>query len=306
MVDLRSLDIRHLAAIDAVASAGTFAGAAQQLGYTQSAVSQQIAALEQMVGAPLFDRPGGPRPARLTSLGELLAERAHELLVRVDAIGEEIERVRDGRAGTLGIGTFQSVSAVVLPPVLSRLNDRFPHLRYRIVNADNDASLLASLESGEADIAFVGADAPNVAVEPVLADPWVLVAPLGRFSNGPVTVTELIDEPLVGQQLDTWQRQCETELRVLGVEPNVVFRSNENTTMAAMVRAGIGVAVLPLLAVDAAGLSLHRLEPPLSDRQILLARRTDRTIPASVDAFVEIVHRVCAELSQRMTQQLGV
>ena len=69
MPSMRDLEIRHLEALDAVASTGTFGRAAERLGYTQSAISQQIAALERVMGAPVFDRPGGPRPVELTPLG---------------------------------------------------------------------------------------------------------------------------------------------------------------------------------------------------------------------------------------------
>ena len=79
---LRDLELRHLAALDAVATEGTFGRAALRLGYTQSAVSQQIAALERLVGAALFDRPGGPRPVELTPLGDLLLEHALARLAR--------------------------------------------------------------------------------------------------------------------------------------------------------------------------------------------------------------------------------
>lgn len=299
MADLRELDIRHLAALDAVATTGTFARAANKLGYTQSAVSQQISALERLVDAPLFDRPGGPKPAVLTPLGKLLAARARELLVRVDAIGEEVDRVRDGKAGTLGIGTFQSFSAVVLPRVLSVMRDEFPDLILRLVDGDSDEKLLAALESGETDISFIGGKASGIEAEPVLSDAWVLLARTGHFADGAVKVSELSGEPLVGQPPDVWQNLCEAELRAAGVVPNFVFRSNDNTTMAAMVRAGIGTAVMPVLAArdHALGLTMHHLDPPLAQRRILMARRTDRTLPASASRFIEITRQVCDEVA---------
>ena len=88
MPALRELELRHLIALDAVATEGTFGRAAVRLGYTQSAVSQQIAALERIVGGSLFDRPGGPRPVALTPLGELVLIHARDIIDRVDAAGE--------------------------------------------------------------------------------------------------------------------------------------------------------------------------------------------------------------------------
>ena len=101
-MQLADLEVRHLIALDAVASAGTFGRAAERLGYTQSAVSQQIAALERIVGARLFDRPGGPRPVELTPLGRQVLASARDLLARVDAIGEDLVRFQNGEAGRNG------------------------------------------------------------------------------------------------------------------------------------------------------------------------------------------------------------
>ena len=97
MSNLRDLEIRHLIALDAVAAEGTFAKAAERLGYTQSAISQQIASLEKVVDAKVFDRPGGPRPVSLTPFGEQLLLAARDLLGRVDSLAEDLQRFRTGR-----------------------------------------------------------------------------------------------------------------------------------------------------------------------------------------------------------------
>src|SRR4029453_13943609 len=93
---LRDLEIRHLIALDAVATEGTFGRAAEKLGYTQSAISQQIAALERVVGGKLFARPGGPRPVELTPLGSEVLEVARDLLTRIETAGHKIDRCRSG------------------------------------------------------------------------------------------------------------------------------------------------------------------------------------------------------------------
>src|SRR6186997_2539609 len=120
------LDLRHLVALKAIADEGTFGRAAEKLGYTQSAISQQIAALEKVVGGKLFDRPGGPRPVELTPLGSEVLDAARDLLNRVDAAGQRIDRFRSGEIGQITVGTFQSTSAAVLPLVIGRLRENFP------------------------------------------------------------------------------------------------------------------------------------------------------------------------------------
>src|SRR4051812_34774231 len=136
MGGLRDLDIRHLVALDAVASEGTFARAAERLGYTQSAVSQQIASLERVVAAKVFDRPGGPRPVELTPIGAHLLEHRRLLLAQLDVIAHELDRFRDGDAGRLRVGTFQSISATLLPLLVGPMRARHPNLEITVFESD--------------------------------------------------------------------------------------------------------------------------------------------------------------------------
>src|SRR5690349_21997636 len=96
-------ELRHLAAMAAVAEEGSFGRAATRLGYTQSTISQQIAALEKAVGGPVFDRPGGPRPVRITPLGAVVLEHGRDLLARAEALADAVDRFRAG-AGRIDIG----------------------------------------------------------------------------------------------------------------------------------------------------------------------------------------------------------
>ena len=128
MINLRDMEIRHLIALDAVATEGTFSKAATRLGYTQSAVSQQIAALERIIGESVFDRPGGPRPVELTPLGSQVLAAGQALLARVDAMSLDLEMFRTGSVGQLSVGTFQSVSSTLLPRLVRRVRDTYPSL----------------------------------------------------------------------------------------------------------------------------------------------------------------------------------
>src|SRR5438045_2129277 len=140
-MQVRDLELRHLVALDAVATEGTFGKAALRLGYTQSAVSQQIAALERLVGGPVFDRPGGPRPVEPTPLGKVVP-------------GHAVERFFAGAVGRLDIGTFQSVSNVLLPAMVRQLRSEHPGVDIRLFEEeDNDAGAQAVL-AGELDLAF--------------------------------------------------------------------------------------------------------------------------------------------------------
>ncbi len=305
VISLRDLDIRHLMALDAVASEGTFARAAERLGYTQSAVSQQIAALERAVGEQVFDRPGGPRSVELTPFGSELLRGARDLLARISALADDLDRFRAGHTGRLTIGTFQSVSSAVLPMVLGRFRAGHPDVEVQLLETDLDEQLEEHLERGQTEVSFVvGEVAPpeqsGFESRLLLTDPFVLIARPGQFPAGPVSVDAFADEPLIGQHPNSCQLLNEAGLRSAGLDPSYVFRSNDNGTVAAMVRAGMGVAVMPLLCTEPEDprTELHPLVPPIPGRHVSIAWRAGRTLSPAASAFVELTIAVCAELSE--------
>src|SRR5207249_3982695 len=115
---LLGVELRHLLALQAVAREGSFGRAAIALGYTQSAVSQQIAALERIVGARLVERPGGPRPVSLTEAGELLLRHAEAIVARLAAAQADLGALAEGEGGVLRVGIYQSVGQRILPDLI--------------------------------------------------------------------------------------------------------------------------------------------------------------------------------------------
>jgi len=302
MTTLRDLEVRHLIAFDAVATEGTFGRAAEKLGYTQSAISQQIAALERVVGGKLFDRPGGPRPVELTPLGSEVLDAARDLLTRIESAGHRIDRFRSGEIGEITVGTFQSTSAAVLPLVIGRLRERFPGAEVRVFETDHDYELFEGLANGDLDVSFlVGDIGPGFQSRQLMEDPLVLLAPKDRFPAGPVSLKTLAQEPTIGQHANSCQLTCEMGLRESGIVPNYVFRTNDNGTVAAMVRAGMGVAYMPALCVDpwAYGISVHATEPKLPPRTISIAWRSGRTQSPLAEQFIDITVDVCTELVEK-------
>lgn len=303
MSALHELDFRHLVALDAVATEGSFGRAATHLGYTQSAVSQQIAALERIIGERVFDRPGGPRPVVLTPLGAHLLDHARALLAHLGKVGDDLDRFRHGHVGRLRIGTFQSVSNRMLPLLVGPLREAHPDLDISVFETDFDTELHIGLAAGELDVSFVVGDVDTrFGTEHLLTDPFCLLSRPGQFPPGPVDMGVLNTEPLVGQHENSCQIINEAGLRSNGVEPTYVFRSNDNGAVAAMVRAGMGVAVLPLLCVDLDDprIELHALEPPIPARDISVAWNADRTRSPAVDHFVELAVSVAAGLDHRL------
>ncbi|MEO6571012.1 MAG: LysR family transcriptional regulator [Ilumatobacteraceae bacterium] len=303
MSALHELELKHLVALDAVASAGTFSRAAERLGYTQSAVSQQIASLERVMGAPVFDRPGGPRPVELTPLGERLLDHGRSLLAQVEMVVTDIRRFQQGHVGRLDIGTFQSVSATILPVVVGRMLVEYPDVELNVFESDQDLELEGRLARGELDVSFVVSDdLEGIETRRVASDPFVLIARPGQFPPGPVRLADLAGEPMIGQHASSCQIQNEAGLRGAGVDPSYVFRSNDNGTVSAMVRAGMGVAVLPMLCAEPEDhrTELHPLVPALPDRRISIAWRADRTLSPAAERFVELAETVGRELTSRV------
>lgn len=299
MVSSRDFELRHLLALDAVAATGTFGRAAERLGYTQSAVSQQIAALERAVGEPLFDRPGGPKPVALTPLGTVLLAHAHEILERVDAAAADVGRFQAGVIGRVDIGTFQSVSTGILPPVLGMLRAERPHLEARLFESEDELDLARRVIEGALDVSFLlGHTPPELDVVELFVDPFVLVALPADVGDGPVPIATLGTVPLIGEQDNACQQRIDASLRTSGIDPDYVFRTNDNAAVLAMVRAGMGMAVMPRLAVDPDDrrIAVRELDPPIAPRHITIGWRRDRTLSP--------VARRVVELAREMTSQL--
>src|SRR5258707_8174116 len=150
----RGVELRHLVALDAVGRHRSFNAAARELGYTQSAVSQQIAQLERVVGQKLVDRPGGPRRVDIADAGRLLLRHADAIVARLDAAQADMAAYAEGAAGPLRVGIYQSVGARILPPLLRRFRTEWPRVEVHGREETNADDLLRLLEHGELDLTF--------------------------------------------------------------------------------------------------------------------------------------------------------
>lgn len=301
MASLRDLEFRHLQALVAVADERSFGRAATRLGFTQSAVSQQVAALERVVGAPVFDRPGGPRPVELTPTGTLLLEHARTILDRVRLAEDDLARLEAGDSGRIVLGTFQSVSVRLLPAIIGQLRAERPEVEIRLVESDDQEELYRALLDGDLDATFVanGAGRDRIEFVPLCEDPYRLLTAAG--AEPPlVSLARLRDLPLIGQPNCACQQYVDRALMAAGVTPNYVFRSADNATVQAMVRVGMGYAVMPALAIDETdpGVELCELDPPVPPRTISLATRHGRTRSAALERFVELAREVCSPVAR--------
>ena len=296
------LELRHLAALKAVSEHASFGRAAASLGYTQSAVSQQIATLERIVGAKLIDRPGGPKAVSATEAGRLLLRHAESITARLQAAQADLRALAHGSAGPLRIGTYQSVGARILPTVLHRFLAEWPQVDISLHELTDDGELLVSVERGELDLTFTMLPLPPGPFEflELMRDPYVLVVAAGSPVADrvrPPTPREIAELPLIGN------RSCRSiaagmdYVRSSGREPRVVFRSDDNGTVQGMAAAGMGAALVPRLTVDEADdrVEVIELSDRFPERIIGMAWHRDRHRTRAAEAFVDEARAVCAE-----------
>ncbi len=299
----RGLELRHLAALHAVAEAGTFGRAARQLGYTQSAMSQQIASLENLVGQRLVERERGQPRVALTEAGRLLLGHADAVVARLEAAHADFVAFGQGELGVLRVGTYQSVSTRILPLLMRDFSATWPRVEVRLSEVSTQ-DLLPLVERGELDLTFDVvpiADGPFGTVE-LLRDPYVLLvaanSSLAQSKHSP-SLSEIARLPLISFRHPLEATHLEEVLRGHGAKPRIVFRSDDNGAVQGMVSAGLGVAVVPALAVDVRDPSVVAL--PLGDivapRVLCLVWHRDRYRSPAARAFVEAAIQLCQQLA---------
>lgn len=288
-----------------VAERGTFTAAGEALGYTQSAVSRQVAALEQASGARLFDRyPGG---VRLTSAGRALLRHAVTALDALEAADRELRGVEDD-AGRVRLGFIPAAGAAVVAGALAMLRRERPQIQVT-TREGTTPSLVRALRTGALDLALLSSrppfrspdtDDPPLHVEPLLDDRLVLAVPAdSRFADrATVSADDLagetwigspagIDEPLLG----VWPG--------LPGRPRVQHAARDWLTKLHLVAAGAGITTVPatLLAAIPPGIRLVTVDGiPDERRRVSLVRLPGPTSPAT-DALVHTLRHQAAELA---------
>jgi DNA-binding transcriptional LysR family regulator len=297
-----TLDLRHLVTFRAVARAGSFRAAAQSLGFTQAAVSQQIALLEQRLGERLIERHRGRRGVELTGPGELLLEHAEGILRRVEAARSaftaDAQSVRP-----LRIASFHSISRRLLPQTVARLLAARPRMRVEIREEQTNEMLLEKLRAGDVDLAFMDflPPAAEFEAEQVLVDPYVVLAPAGSAVArcDVVTLDQLDELPVLA-----FSSECASGGRVerfaaeLGNRLDVVVRADAGSALHRLVRAGVGYALVPRLVVDPEDETVVAVpvDPRLPKRSIALVTALAREPRPDADAFVLALRQTLAEL----------
>jgi len=288
-------DPTRLAALVAVAEAGSITRAAERLGYTVPALSQQLAKLEREAGVGLLVRHH--RGARLTGAGELLVARARRVLDELDRARHELAQLSGLSGGTLRLGTFPTAGIHLLPPVLSAFRRAHPEVELAVDQYEPPDGVTAVAE-GRVDLALTHAYEPSdppvlpssVAVEPVLVEELVLITAPGHVLTGTaarLSPAELAGQPLISMAPHHPPRQgVEAALARAGATPSVLVRTPGYALVCALVSAGLGVAVVPEMVArtTATPVAMRPLEPGELRRTISVVHRVHESAPAA-DAF---------------------
>jgi DNA-binding transcriptional LysR family regulator len=302
---LGDLEFRHLLSFRAVAESGSFHEAAESLDYTQSAVSQHVAALESLLGVRLLERSRGRRSVEVTEAGTLLLRHADAIVARMEAVKADLRAYTEGATGSLNVGTYQSVGARALPSILGLFSAAWPDVQVHLRETNSDDGLLDLVESGELDLSFAVyplKDGPFKGVE-LFRDPYVLVvpkgSPLARLDRS-ITPKEIAKQPLIGFRHCRSTVAAEDYLRANGGDPKWVFRSDDNTTVQALVGAGIGAALVPVLTIDTSHPLTAVVPTEVPPRVLALAWHRDRYRSPAQMAFVDLAREVCADLQMQV------
>lgn len=295
------VELRHLVALRAVAEEGSLAAAARRLGYSQPAVSQQLVALERIVGSRLIGRHAGARHVTVTDAGRLVLSHGAAILARAQAADADLRELRLGAVGTLRLGTFPSVGARIVPPLLQRFAAHWPHVDLQLVEDASDRRLLDQLEAAELELAFAMLplrEGPFAAVE-LLRDPYVVLLPADSplaVRKRALTPRELGGLPLIGFR----HRQAYPEafLSAHGIGARIRIRIDDNETLVGLVAAGMGAALVPRLTLDPARDDVVQLDiaAKLPPRLIAIAWHRDREPSRAAMDLVEIARALCADL----------
>jgi DNA-binding transcriptional LysR family regulator len=294
------IELRHLVALDAVAREGSFRRAATHLGYVQSAISHQIAALESLTGKRLIERSRGTRPLALTKAGEILLSHADAVIARVRAAQADLAALDGNGAAALRVGATPDLLARLVPSFL-----RLYGAPVSLHETSDTRSLLASLVRGELDLALSETPLPKGPLDAALlcSDPFVVLlqagSPLARRRQ-PIATAELARLPLIAHAPS--RAHVEEQLRTHGVEARFVLQAETGSGVQGLVAAGLGAAIVPRVAADE-----HRVETEvveLADEIVAprsIAAVWSRIQPLTRDAaaFVDAARSACAGVRPR-------
>jgi DNA-binding transcriptional LysR family regulator len=328
------LNVSRLRVLSEVARRGSFSGAADALSYTQSAVSQQIAALEAETGMTLLQRR--PRGVRPTAAGRTLVEHTEGILARLRAAEEELSAIAGLRGGELRMASFPTAGATLMPVAIARFRTSYPEVRLTLAEGEPQ-EIEPRLHAGEFDLGLLfefddpddaaragapGTAPPGADTSPA-ATPPADTAPAGTPAAGaararvkrvalledPLYLALPREHPLAGKRtLRLEARHVVRCCHAAGFEPSVAFESDDYQTVQGLVAAGVGVALIPELALSPgasvrADIVVRTLSPRPPVRRVIAALPADTRLLPATSAMLRILEETAA--AGRLSRAVG-
>ena len=291
------MELRQLIAFKEVAAHASFTAAATHLHLTQSAVSQQIKALEDECGVTLFDRSG--RLVRLTNAGQVLLSHVERIVAQVENARVEMAEMAGGARGRCRLAALPSVAAYILPKALATFQRRYPAVEVQLMESVQ-AQLLEWVQQGIVDFSIVALPVhdPHLQSTPLLHDEFVLVVPKDHaFADRRIVrLAELVTERFIFYPKGAGGREQFIEAcRQAGFEPQVAFESEDRETMLGLVAAGVGITFLPRIIAQHTRVdgpvTVDIVEPRLR-REVGVVWRRNRYLPQTARNLIALLEEV--------------
>lgn len=294
-------DLRYLVA---VADHRHFGRAAEACFVSQPTLSTQLKKLERELGVELVER--SPRHIMLTAVGEAVVERARVVLREADNIRQVARRATDPETGSLRIGLFPTLAPYLLPHVVPVLHERFPKLELLLVE-EKSAVVHQRLRDGQLDVGLLALPVhdEHLHCEPLFSEEFVLAVPTGHPLSrvqGTVGTSVLAgDHVLLLEEGHCLRDQALSVCQLVGAEERSGFRATSLETLRQMVAAGVGVTLLPELAVQAPvpasdDITLVRFDPPVPRREIAMFWRRTSPYADFLPQIAEVIRDVARGL----------
>jgi DNA-binding transcriptional LysR family regulator len=302
------LNVARLKILDEVAHRGSFSAAADALDYTQSAISQQIATLEAEAGMTLLERH--PRGVSLTAAGQTLVGHAEGILARLESAEAALGAIAGLRGGRLRMASFPTAGATLMPLAIAMFRARYPNVELTLAEGEPE-QIAPRLRAGELDLALLfefDESVPQTEITRVelLEDPLYLALPHDHrlAEKRKLRLEDLREEAWVQTSSSSpCARHVVRSCHAAGFEPNVSFESDDYQTIEGLVAAGVGVALIPELALTVVreDITIRALSPRPPVRQVIAAMPEGTRLLPAAPAMLSILE----ESAERLKHQGG-
>jgi DNA-binding transcriptional LysR family regulator len=306
------LNVARLRVLKEVAYRGSISAAAEALSYTQSAISQQIAALERETGMQLLERHA--RGVTLTAAGQTLVGHADGILARLDAAEASLAAIAGLRGGRLRMASFPTAGATLMPLAIATFRAAYPDVELTLAEGEPE-EIAPRLRAAELDLAllfeFAGEDAlgEDMTRVELLADPLYLALPREHrlATDEEILLADLAEEAWIQtSRASPCARHVVRSCHLAGFEPNVSFESDDYQTVQGLVAAGVGVALIPELALSVVrdDILIRSLSPTPPRRSVIAASPASARLVPAAPAMLGVLERVAGDYETQRAARL--